>query len=155
MTLRPCVRRALMTATATLAVIAATLPTAHAGKASTRDGTGDVWATVASDDPGPHPAPEAELNVDLLGASVAYSKRIVVRVRYVDLGQQVTKGQPIADLIALDGPEAFIARTPILAGTDGLVLTRSLRKYVARGEGIAKIVGTTPLPQRRGYLLED
>jgi predicted deacylase len=73
----------------------------------------------------------------------------------VDLGQMVTKGQPIADLIALDGPEAFIGRTPILAGTDGLVLTRSLRKYVARGEGIAKIVGTVALPARRGYLLED
>jgi len=67
----------------------------------------------------------------------------------------VQKGQPIADLIALDGPEAFIARTPILAGTDGLVLTRSLRKYVTRGEGIAKIVGKTPLPARKGYLLED
>jgi predicted deacylase len=73
----------------------------------------------------------------------------------VDLGQQVTKGQPIADLIAMDGPEAFIARTPILAGTDGLVLSRAARKYVARGEGIAKIVGTTPLPARKGYLLED
>jgi len=35
------------------------------------------------------------------------------------------------------------------------VLTRSLRKYAARSENIAKIVGTTPLPQRRGYLLED
>jgi len=73
----------------------------------------------------------------------------------VDLGQRVSRGQPIADLIALDGPEAFIGRTPLLAGTDGFVLSRPLRKYVARGEAIAKIVGTTPLPQRRGYLLED
>ena len=74
----------------------------------------------------------------------------------VDLGQRVAKGQPIADLIELDGPQAFIARTPILAGTDGIVLTRTLRKYVTRGEGIMKIVGTTPLPARKGgYLLED
>ena len=43
----------------------------------------------------------------------------------------------------------------LLAGTDGFVLSRSLRKYAARGENIAKIVGTAPLPQRRGYLLED
>jgi len=56
----------------------------------------------------------------------------------------------------MDGPEAFIARTPIVAGTNGLVLTRSLRKYVTRGEGIMKIVGTTPLPARKGgYMLED
>ena len=73
----------------------------------------------------------------------------------VELGQRVAKGQPIADLVALDGPEAFIGRTPVLAGTDGFVLTRSLRKYAARGENIAKIVGTVPLAQRRGYLLED
>ena len=67
----------------------------------------------------------------------------------------MTKGQPVADLIALDGPEAFIARTPILAGTDGFVLTRSARKYVERGANIMKIVGTEPLPSRTGYLLED
>ena len=73
----------------------------------------------------------------------------------VDLGQRVVRGQPVADLIALDGPDAFIGRTPIVAGTDGFVLSRLLRKYVARGESIAKIVGTAPLPQRRGYLLED
>ena len=73
----------------------------------------------------------------------------------VELGEQVRKGQPIADLIALDGPEAFMARTPILAGTDGFILTRVLAKFVTSGTAIAKIVGTTPLPNRKGYLLED
>jgi predicted deacylase len=73
----------------------------------------------------------------------------------VELGERVTKGQPIADLIALDGPDAFIARTPIPAGTDGFVLSRVLRKYVPCGASIAKIVGTVPLPGRKGYLLED
>lgn len=74
----------------------------------------------------------------------------------VALGEQVTKGQPVADLIALDGPEAFIGRTPIFAGTDGFVLSRSMQKYAPRGASIMKIVGTTPLPSRKGaYLLED
>lgn len=74
----------------------------------------------------------------------------------VELGERVTKGQPVADLIAMDGPEAFIARTPILAGTDGLVLSRRLQKYAPRGTSIMKIVGTTVLPARKGaYLLED
>lgn len=74
----------------------------------------------------------------------------------VELGERVTKGQPVADLIALDGPDAFIGRMPILAGTDGLVLSRVCNKYVTRGASIMKIVGTTPLQQRRGaYLLED
>ena len=65
-------------------------------------------------------------------------------------------GQPIADLIAMDGPDAFIARRLILAGTDGFVLSRVSGKYVVRGASIAKIVGTDVLPARAGaYLLED
>lgn len=73
----------------------------------------------------------------------------------VELGEEVKKGQPIADLIALDGPDAFIARTPILAGTSGRVISRCMSKYVLPGTSIAKIVGTEPLPERQGYLLED
>ena len=74
----------------------------------------------------------------------------------VELGEVVKKGQPIADIIALDGPEAFMARTPVFAGTDGFVLSRVERKYAARGASIMKIVGTVPLAARKGaYLLED
>lgn len=74
----------------------------------------------------------------------------------VGLGDRVTRGQPIADLIALEGPEAFMARTPILSSTDGFVLSRLEAKYVTRGANLAKIVGTQPLPARKGaYLLED
>ena len=74
----------------------------------------------------------------------------------VDLGEQVNAGQPVADIISMEGPEAYMARTPILAGTDGFVLSRLSQKYVSRGAGIAKIVGTRILPGRKGaYLLED
>jgi len=106
-------------------------------------------------DPGARPAPapaptpfEATevLRVDAPGL-LAYR---------VELGDRVSKGQPIADLIAMDGPDAFLARRPILAGTDGFVLSRVSGKYVTRGAGIAKIVGTNILPARAGaYLLED
>ena len=105
--------------------------------------------------PGPVPAPTCEATPFEAAEIVRVAGTGMVAYR-VDLGQRVAKGQPIADLIAMDGPEAFIARTPIFAGTDGVVLTRTLRKYVTRGEGIMKIVGTQPLPARRGgYLLED
>ena len=105
--------------------------------------------------PGARPSPAA--------AATPFEATDVVRVPApglvayrVALGERVTKGQPVADLIAMDGPEAFIARTPILAGTDGLVLTRSARKYAERGANIMKIVGTEILPARAGgYLLED
>lgn len=74
----------------------------------------------------------------------------------VELGDKVTKSQPIADLIAMDGPDAFLKRTPILAGTDGFVLSRVMGKYVTTGAAVAKIVGTEILPARAGgYLLED
>ena len=97
--------------------------------------------------PGPTPFEATEvLRVDAPGL-LAYR---------VELGDRVVKGQPIADLIAMDGPDAFLARRPILAGTDGFVLSRVSGKYVKRGAGIAKIVGTEVLPTRAGgYLLED
>lgn len=97
--------------------------------------------------PGPTPFEATEvLRVDAPGL-LAYR---------VELGDRVTTGQPIADLIAMDGPDAFISRRPILAGTDGFVLSRVSGKYVRRGASIAKIVGTEVLPTRAGgYLLED
>lgn len=97
--------------------------------------------------PGPTPFEATEvLRVDAPGL-LAYR---------VELGDRVVKGQPVADLIAMDGPEPFVARRPILAGTDGFVLSRVSGKYVRRGASIAKIVGTDILPTRAGgYLLED
>ena len=106
-------------------------------------------------EPGPRPAPAP--------APVPFEATEVLRVDapgllayHVALGERVTRGQPIADLIAMDGPGSFLSRRPILAGTDGFVLSRSSSKYVTRGSSIAKIVGTEPLPARAGgYLLED
>ena len=62
----------------------------------------------------------------------------------------------VADIIAMDGPEAFLARTPLRAGTDGFILSRASAKYAIPGSSVAKIVGTQILPTRAGgYLLED
>lgn len=106
-------------------------------------------------DPGPRPPAAAPATPFEATDVVRVPAPGLVAYR-VALGDRVTKGQPVADLIAMDGPGAFIARTPILAGTDGLVLTRSARKYVERGANIMKIVGTESLPSRAGgYLLED
>jgi predicted deacylase len=74
----------------------------------------------------------------------------------VALGARVRKGDVIADIIAMDGPEAFLARTPLRAGTDGTVLSLASAKFVVAGSSVAKIVGTEILPARAGgYLLED
>jgi predicted deacylase len=106
-------------------------------------------------DPGPRP-PAASPATPFDATDVVRVPAPGLIAYRVALGDRVVKGQPVADLIALDGADAFIARTPILAGTDGLVLTRSARKYVERGANIMKIVGTKVLPTRAGgYLLED
>lgn len=105
-------------------------------------------------DPGPAPDP-APAATPFEATDVVRAPHAGLLAYRVALGERVSKGQPVADLIALDGPEAFEARTPLLAGTDGIVLTRVFHKYAARGQGIMKIVGKTPLPSRKGYLLED
>ncbi len=73
----------------------------------------------------------------------------------VELGEVVQKGQKIADLIHLDGEKAMQGRSPIYAGTSGLILSRNTNKYVWRNAGITKIVGSEILASRKGLLLED
>ncbi len=73
----------------------------------------------------------------------------------VELNQMVKKGQLIAELIALEGDEAFEKRTPIFAGTSGRIISRNINKYVWPGCSIAKIVGNEKLESRGDYLLED
>ena len=109
---------------------------------------------LIDDEPGSRPGRAAEATPFEATEVVRVDRPGMLAYR-VELGERVRKGQPIADLIALDGPEAFMARTPILAGTDGFILSRAARKYAPRGANIAKIVGTVPLPSRKGYLLED
>lgn len=73
----------------------------------------------------------------------------------VQLGDTVKKGDVLADLIALDGEGAFVERLPVLAGTDGVLISRNIHKYVWPGCSIAKIVGKEKLESRGEYLLED
>ncbi len=106
-------------------------------------------------DPGPRPA-AAPAPTPFEATEVLRTDRPGLLAYRVGLGDRVSPGQPVADLIDMDGPEAFIARRPLVAGTDGFILSRVTAKYVRAGSGIAKIVGTEVLPSRAGgYLLED
>ena len=73
----------------------------------------------------------------------------------VALGDVVKKGDVIAELISLDGPRAVRERTPLCAGTDGVVFSLNQMKYVWPSVSIAKIAGTQKLDSRGDYLLED
>ena len=72
-----------------------------------------------------------------------------------ELGAVVKKGDVIADLLLLDGDEAFIKRVPVLAGTDGVLFARETSKYVWAGKIVAKIAGKELLAENIGNLLSD
>jgi len=71
------------------------------------------------------------------------------------LGQRVSRGDCIAEVIDPSGAMPGDRGLEVQSGTDGVVLTRRLRRLVAAGEVIAKVAGGEPLPHRRGWLLED
>lgn len=72
----------------------------------------------------------------------------------VELGDRVEKGEPVADLLQLDGDGAFIDRVPVSAGTSGIVISRQIFKFVWPNHNICKIVGEEIL-ERGDYLLSD
>ncbi len=106
-------------------------------------------------DPGPTPAPLCEATH--LTATQSLRTRTAGILSYVaDLGARVSKGDLVAYLIDPSAEDPDAARSEIRAGTDGLVLSRRVNKYVFPGMAVAKIVGKVPLPERQGgYLLED
>ncbi|WP_164763242.1 succinylglutamate desuccinylase/aspartoacylase family protein [Mesorhizobium sp. M7A.F.Ca.CA.004.09.1.2] len=102
-------------------------------------------------------APAAPPLCDVTGfdaCDVVRTPAFGVIVYRVELGERVTSGQPIADIVA---PAAIggDARITVHARTDGVVVTRRLKKLVAANQVIAKVAGTEPLSHRKGYLLED
>ena len=74
----------------------------------------------------------------------------------VTVGDKVSKGQHVADIIDPTELDPAEARTPMYATTDGFILSRRTRKLMFPGESIMKIVGKEVLESRKGgYLLED
>ena len=105
---------------------------------------------------------KADISRPSMPAPTAFTACEIVRVTQtgllayqVSLGDIVKAGDVIAELISLDGAAPARERTPIVAGTDGLVFSLNQMKYVWPGMSIAKIAGNKPVFGREGYLLED
>ena len=112
-------------------------------------GRGLIDATVPAATPAPPPTP-------FEATEVLRADRPGLLAYRVGLGDRVKKGDVVADIIAMDGPDAFLGRSPLRAGTDGIILSRASAKYAVVGSSVVKIVGTEILPARAGgYLLED
>ncbi|WP_374371363.1 succinylglutamate desuccinylase/aspartoacylase family protein [Dongia sp.] len=106
-------------------------------------------------DPGKAPALQCD-GTDLEATDITRVNKAGVIAYKVALGAQVKRGDVIADLIDPLADDPLKARTAIRAGTDGLVLSRCLRKLVAPGDSISMIVGTAKLAHRKaGALLSD
>jgi len=110
---------------------------------------------VLAGDPGPLPAPLCEAT-RFDACDTVHSPAAGVLAYKAALGARVHEGQVIAELVDPAAEDPARARRPIVAATDGLILSRQIHKYVTPGMGVAKVVGTRPLPHRQGgYLLED
>ncbi len=99
--------------------------------------------------------PATPKGTDLAATEMTRVQQAGLLAYQVQLGDSVKQGDRLADLIALDGEGAFIKRTPVLAGTDGVIISRNINKYVWPGCSVAKIVGTAKLEGRGEHLLED
>lgn len=136
----------------------------YRGQADVHDETGisdarglfDFFAGRGLIDAEPAPATPTAPATPFEATEVLRADRPGLLAYRVGLGDKVKKGDVVADIIAMDGPDAFLARTALCAGTDGFVLSRASAKYVVAGSSVAKIVGTEIIPARAGgYLLED
>ncbi len=101
-------------------------------------------------DSSPAPAP-----TDLRATEILRAPLAGLLVYNVELGDRVEKGDRIADLLTLDGDDAFVGRRPLYAGTSGTVISRAMHKYVWCNASVAKIVGNEILETRGDFLLGD
>jgi predicted deacylase len=106
-------------------------------------------------DPGQAPALQCA-GTDLEATDIVRVPKAGIIAYKVALGATVKRGEVIADLVDPLADDPSKARLELRAGTDGLILSRCLKKLVAPGDGIAMIVGTTKLAHRKaGALLSD
>ena len=104
----------------------------------------------------PDALPELQCEATPLSAvDVVRTPTFGVLIYHADLGEQVEKGQAIADIVDPAAPRDGGARVTVRSGTDGTVITRRQRRLVAPNQVIAKVAGKEPLSHRVGYLLED
>ena len=110
---------------------------------------------VVAGDPGPLPDALC-VGTPLSGTQIVKASTPGVIAYAVKLGDKVKKGDLIGHIVDPSASDPATARTPVLAETDGLILSRASDKLVRPGQGIAKVVGTEPLADRQaGALMED
>lgn len=97
--------------------------------------------------PKPYRLEEVDVISTETGGLIAYK---------AEIGDIVSVGQPIAEIIDITASDPHTARTVLSSRTEGLFFARSDLRLVEPGTSIAKIAGRTPLTHRKmGALLES
>ena len=108
---------------------------------------------LVAGDPGPLPAALCDgtplSGVDALRAPVG--GMVVYKVA---LGEQVTAGQVVAEIIDPLAEDPAAVRTPVKTIADGLFFARKIERLARPGQAIGKVAGSRPLPTRTGALLD-
>jgi predicted deacylase len=105
-------------------------------------------------DPGPLPAAQCEAT-RLDACDIVRSPAAGIVAYKQAVGARVTAGTVIAEVVDPAADDPRTARTPVRTAADGLLLSRRADKFVRPGDSLGKVVGITPLPHRKGHLLED
>lgn len=105
-------------------------------------------------DPGPLPPLEAEAT-PLAGVDMVAAPRAGILTYRAPLGARVTAGEVIAEITDPLAADPALSRTPVAPVTTGLLWSRAVTRFVRRGDILAKVAGTEPLPGKGRRLLTD
>jgi len=91
----------------------------------------------------------------LEGASHVPSPATGIVVYHRNVGETVTQGELIAEIVPLDG-KLYTARHPVHSDVDGVMIVQQQFRLVRAGQRIALLAGTEPLAHRKaGQLLHN
>ncbi len=110
---------------------------------------------VIAGEPGPLPEPRCA-PTPLDGVDVLTAPAAGVLVYHKRLGDRVSVGEVVADLVDPLGDPPGAARTAVCAATSGLLFARMTERLVRPGQKFCKVAGRESLSYRQsGKLLED
>ncbi|MGB5062925.1 MAG: succinylglutamate desuccinylase/aspartoacylase family protein [Candidatus Competibacter sp.] len=110
---------------------------------------------VIAGEPGLLPEPRCQ-PTPLEGVDVLTAPAAGVLVYHKHLGDAVSAGEVVAELVDPLGEPPGAARLAVHASTSGLLLTRMSERLVRPGQKFCKVAGRAPLSYRQsGKLLED
>ncbi|MEZ5647867.1 MAG: M14 family metallopeptidase [Alphaproteobacteria bacterium] len=103
--------------------------------------------------PGRLPDPKIEAT-DLAAMDTISAPLTGLVVYKVALGDRVTAGDVVAEIVDPAIPDSVKARTPVTTRATGLVFTRNAERYLRMGDTIVHVAGKIPLPRRSASLLD-